>query len=108
MQRKHNVNFRVSDVELAEIRRIAERWGVPHSEVWRRLLTTVKVLYNSDLTLSDALKPDERTLKIMKFLEKIGDPPLYKVMKSIPELIRILDAKEIMRMVRRGKRAKKG
>lgn len=103
MQRRHNVNFRVSDAELAEIGRIAEHWGVPQSEVWRRLLTTVKVLYDSELTLSDALKPDKRTKKIMELLEKIGDPPLYEVMKPIPELIRILDAKEVMRMVKSDK-----
>lgn len=96
------MNFRVSDAEFAEIRRIAEHWGVPHSEVWRRLLATVKVIYDSDLTLCDALKPDKRTAKIASLLAKIGDPPLYEVMRPIPELIKILDAKEVMRMVGRG------
>ena len=103
MRRRHNENFRVSDAELAEVERIAKQWGTPRSEVWRRLLMTVKVIYDEELTLRDALQVNKKTFKLHKFLEK-GDIPLYEAIRPVPELIRILDAKEIMKTVGRSKR----
>lgn len=90
------MNFRVSEAELSEIKRISEQWGTPCSEVWRRLLTTVKVLYDSDLTLSDALAPSRWSFRLVKQINKLGDKPLHEVMRPIPELIKILDAKRVM------------
>jgi len=93
---KHNVNFKVGDEELREIERMAEEWDCSRSEVWRRLLYTIRVLYSSDLMLSDVLQVNDETKEIHKLLAQGHDMPLYEAMRPVPELDRILKAKAVM------------
>jgi len=107
MRLKRNVNFRISDSQYLEIERLAEQMGVSHSEVWRRLLLTVHVLYSPDLTLSDVLRSNEETEKIHELLAQGYDLPLHEALKSIPELVEIIKAKETLAALEREKPRKK-
>jgi len=100
---KHNVNFKVSDEELREIERLAEQMEVSRSEVWRRLLLTVRVLYSPDLTLADVLRNNEKTEEIHELLAQGHDLPLHEALRSIPELIEIIKAKETLKALEREK-----
>jgi len=99
MRLKRNVNFRVSEDEWKEIERMAKQWGCPHSEVWRRLLYTVRVIYSPDLMLSDVLQINDETIEIHRLLARGHDMPLHEAMRPIPELASILRAKETLRLV---------
>jgi len=103
MRLKKNVNFRVSDDQYSEIERLAEQMGVSRSEVWRRLLLTVRVLYSPDLTLADVLRNNEKTEKIHELLAQGYDLPLHEALRSIPELIEIIKAKETLEALEREK-----
>jgi len=103
MRLKRNVNFRISDDQYSEIERLAEQMGVSRSEVWRRLLLTVRVLYSPDLTLSDVLRNNEETEKIHELLARGHDLPLHEALRSIPELIEIIKAKETLEALEREK-----
>lgn len=102
--RRNILTVRLNDSELATVKGLANDLGVPVAEVWRRLLTTVRVLYDSDLELGDALRVSERTMHIHRLLKKEGDIPLYNAIKPIPELIKILEAKEMLKALERSKR----
>jgi len=104
MRLKRNVNFRVDENEWREIERMARQWGCPHSEVWRRLLYTVRVIYSPDLMLSDVLQVNDETIEIHKLLARGRDMPLHRAMRSIPELARILRAKETFDLIEKEKR----
>lgn len=106
MRLRHNENFRISDAERAEIERMAREWGVSRSSVWRKLLMTVKVLYDSDLMLSDALKIDDRTLEVHQLLAQGHDLPLHQAIRPIPNLIKILEAKSVMKTLELNRRRK--
>jgi hypothetical protein len=64
---------------------------------------TIRVIYDSDLTLSDALVLNSRTAKMHRLL-KDGDIPLYEAIRPIPDLIRVLEAKETIRALEKSKR----
>jgi hypothetical protein len=108
MRLRHNENFRVSDDEHREIARMAKEWGVPRSEVWRRLLLTVRVLYDSDLMLSDVLKIDDKTFEIHQLLAEGHDLPLHEAMRPVPQLADILRAKETLSSLARSKEGLRG
>jgi len=103
MRLKRNVNFRISDEQHSEIERLAEQMGVSRSEVWRRLLLTVRVLYSPDLTLADVLRNNEKTEKIHELLAQGHDLPLHEALRSIPELVKIIKAKETLKALEREK-----
>lgn len=103
MRLKHYENFRTSDAERKEIARMAGEWEVPRSEVWRRLLMTVRVLFDSDLMLSDVLKIDDKTFEIQQLLAKGHDLPLHQAMRPVPQLADILRAKETLSSLERSK-----
>lgn len=106
MARRRNIlTVRLDDSELATVKKLANDLEVPVAEVWRRLLTTVRVLYDSDLMLGDALRVSESTMGVHKLLEKDGDIPMYDAIKPIPELIRILEAKETIKVLEKSKRS---
>ena len=107
MARRNLLAIRVSDEELAHVRSMSKDWGVSQSEVWRRLLLTVRVLFSTELMLSDVLKINDRTFGIQQLLARGHDLPMHVAMRSIPELIRILEAKETMRSIEKTK-LKKG
>ncbi len=104
MRLRNNENFRVSDSERAEIERLAKEWGTPRSEVWRRLLMTVRVLYDSDLMLSDLVKINDSTFEIQQLLAQGHDLPLHQAMRPIPQLVDILRAKETLGSLERSKK----
>jgi len=103
MRLKRNVNFRISDEQHSEIERLAEQMGVSRSEVWRRLLLTVRVLYSPDLTLADVLRNNEKTEEIHELLAQGHDLPLHEALRSIPELVKIIKAKETLKALEREK-----
>lgn len=103
MHLRHNENFRISGAERAEIVRMAKQWSVPRSEVWRRLLMTVRVLFDSDLLLSDSLRIDDKTFEIQQLLARGHDLPLHEAMRPIPQLVDILRAKETLSSLERSK-----
>lgn len=103
---RHNIlTVRLNDSELAAVRKLAKDLGTPVAEVWRRLLTTVRVLYDSDLMLSDALRPGKQTAKIFRLLKRDGDIPVYEAIKPIPELLDLLKAKEMLRALEISKKS---
>lgn len=104
MRRRNILTVRLDDTELASVKKLANDLDVPVAEVWRRLLTTVRVLYDSDLELGDALKVSKATMGIHRLLKKDGDIPLHEAIKPIPELIRILEAKETIRALEGSKK----
>ncbi|NVM57020.1 MAG: hypothetical protein HWN51_02720 [Desulfobacterales bacterium] len=106
MARRRNIlTVRLDDSELVTVKKLANDLGVPVAEVWRRLLITVRVLYDSDLMLGDALRVSESTMGVHKLLKKDGDIPLYDAIKPIPELIRILEAKETIKVLEESKKS---
>lgn len=101
---RHNIlTVRLDDSELVAVKKLAADLEVPVAEVWRRLLFTVRVLYDSDLMLGDALRVSQRTMRVHRLLGKGGDIPLYEAIKPIPELIKILEAKDTIRVLERSK-----
>lgn len=99
MNLKYNVNFRISETEKRQIEQIAKDLGVTKSSVWRLLLATIRILY-SDLMLSDVLVVNKYTMKLHKLLQQGYDTPLSDAMRPIPELEKILKAKEIIRQIK--------
>lgn len=105
MARRNILTVRLNDSELASVKKLAGDLESPIAEVWRRLLLTVRVLYDSELMLSDALRPSKRTAKIFRLLKRDGDIPLYQAIKRIPELLDLLKAKEMLRALERSKKS---
>lgn len=93
-KRRVFVGFRITEDEREQVKRWSKDMGVTSTEVWRRLLLTIRVLYDSNMTLSDALRINKKTIKIYQLLSDEGDVPLYMAIKPIPEMIDILRVKE--------------
>lgn len=103
--RTRSVHFRITEREAREISDLSDKMEVSESEVWRRVLMTIRVIYDSDLSLLDALVLNNRTAKIHRLLKRSDDIPLYEAIKPIPELIKILEAKETIRALKASKRS---
>jgi len=92
LRRRNIETIRLSDAEREIIENFARELGVSRSEVWRRMLTHLWVLYQEDLTLDEALTNTDELAKVHEVL-KGTNIPLYKALKSVPELIEILRRK---------------
>jgi len=92
LRRRNVETIRLSDAEREIIENFARELGVSRSEVWRRMLTHLWVLYQEDLTLDEALTNTDELAKVHEVL-KGTNIPLYKALKSVPELIEILRRK---------------
>lgn len=92
MRRRNIETIRLSDAEREIIENFARELGVSRSEVWRRMLTHLWVLYQEDLTLDEALRNTDELAEVHEVL-KGTNIPLYKALKSVPELIEILRRK---------------
>lgn len=92
MRRKHIETIRLSDAEHEIIGNFAKELGISRSEVWRRMLTHLWVLYQEDLTLDEALKDTDELAGVHKVLKGVN-MPLYKALKSVPELIELMKRK---------------
>jgi len=91
MRRKHIMTVRVDDVEREVIESLAKDLGVSRSEVWRRLLVTVAVIYSESLSLKDALRDIKDLEGVHRVLKNEGvDIALSDALKSIPELGHLL------------------
>ena len=88
-KRKNVTTIRLNDDELEAVESLANRLGISQSELWRRLLITVKVLYDSKLKLRDALKEDEELKNIREILKR-SDLTLARALKPIPEILKKL------------------
>jgi antitoxin component of RelBE/YafQ-DinJ toxin-antitoxin module len=92
LRRKHVMTVRVDDVEKEIVESMASDLGVSVSEVWRRLLVTVAVLYSNNLLLSDALREIKELEGVHRVLKNGGvSITLSDALKSIPELGHILN-----------------
>jgi len=92
LKRTHVETIRLSDEEREVIETFAKELGVSRSEVWRRMLTHLWMLYQEDLSLDDALKDIDELAGVHKIL-KGTNMPLYKALKSVPELVELLRRK---------------
>jgi len=92
LRRRNIETIRLSDAEREIIENFARELGVSRSEVWRRMLTHLWVLYQEDLTLDEALRNTDELAEVHEVL-KGTNIPLYKALKSVPELIEILRRK---------------
>jgi len=94
MRRRHIMTVRVDDAEKEIIESMAADLGVSRSEVWRRLLVTVAVLYSDNLPFKDALRNMKELEGIHKVLEEQNVTlTLSDALKSVPELGHILNRK---------------
>jgi len=92
MRRKHTMTVRVDDVEREVIESLARDLGVSRSEVWRRLLVTVAVIYSENLPLKDALRDIKELEGVHRILKrKKINITLSDALKSIPELGHVLN-----------------
>ena len=89
LKRENITTIRLSDEELEAVNSLAKRMGISQSELWRRLLITVKVLYDGKLKLRDALKEDGELKGVHKILKR-SDLTLARALKPIPEILRKL------------------
>ena len=78
------MTIRVDKHDYDDITELAEALGISKSEVWRRLLATVRILYSDYITLREALSQD---------VEKVLDKPLSSALKSLPELAEVVKTK---------------
>jgi len=92
LNRRNIETIRLSDVEKEIIENFAKDLGVSRSEVWRRMLTHLWVLYQEDLTLDEALRDVDELSKVHEVLKGLNIP-LYKALKTVPELIEVLRKK---------------
>ena len=92
LRRKHVMTVRVDDVEKEVVESLANDLGVSVSEVWRRLLVTVAVLYSDNLLLRDALREIKELEGVHRVLKRDNvNIILSDALKSIPELGHVLD-----------------
>ena len=92
MRRRHVETIRLSDEEREIIENFARELDVSKSEVWRRMLAHLWILYQEELSLDDALKDTDELVRVHEVL-KGTNIPLYKALKSVPELVEILRRK---------------
>ncbi|MFQ6077434.1 MAG: ribbon-helix-helix protein, CopG family [Candidatus Bathyarchaeia archaeon] len=91
MRRRHTMTVRVDDTELEIIESMAKDLGVSRSEVWRRLLVTVAVLYSNNLPLKDSLRNVKELEGVHQVLKNQNvTMTLSDALKSIPELGHVL------------------
>lgn len=95
MRYKEYVGFRVSKEDREFVRAVAKRLGISESEMWRRLVVVFRIMYSDELNLSDIIKPSEKTMPILLYLDDIGDIPLPQALRPIPEIMKILELKKI-------------
>lgn len=94
LRRKHVETIRLSDAEYETIGNIAKDLGISRSEVWRKMLTHLWILYQDELSLNEALKDTKELTKVHEILKSANASlPLYKALKSVPELIEIMRRK---------------
>jgi len=94
--RRNRLVIKLTDEEMEETRELARRTGKPMSEVWRAFRDFSRIFY-SELTLSDALVINERTLPLIKFLaDRKLDMPLCECMRPFNQLVDILEAKRVL------------
>jgi hypothetical protein len=86
------MTIRVDDVEFEVLESMAKDLGVSKSEVWRRLLVTVAVLYSDNLLLRDALQNVRELEGVHRVLQEQNVTlSLSAALKSIPELGHVLN-----------------
>jgi hypothetical protein len=85
------MTIRVDDIEKEIIESLAKDLGVSVSEVWRRLLVTVTVLYSDNLLLKDALREIKELEGVHRVLKQENiNITLSDALKSLPELAHIV------------------
>jgi hypothetical protein len=93
MRRRHVETIRLSDEEREVVENFAKDLGISRSEVWRRMLTHLWILYQEELSLDEALKDTAELVRVHEVLRTGTNIPLYKALKSVPELVEILRRK---------------
>jgi len=93
--RRRIFTLKLTDEEYEETKELAKKLNMPMTEIWRTYRDFSKIFY-SEITLSDALMINEKTIPIIKILQKVGDPELHEVMRPFKELMEILRAKRVL------------
>lgn len=73
-RKKHTITFKVDEYEMMIVDELSKEFKEDRSEVVRRALWTIRILYDPALCLKDAL------------IEQDLDKPLCDVLKPLPEL----------------------
>jgi len=92
LRRRNIETIRLDDAEREVIQGFARELGVSRSEVWRRILVHMWILYQEDLSLKEALRESDELQPVHNILKGIN-MPLYKALKSVPELVEVLRRK---------------
>ena len=82
MVKNYIVTIRLDEQEYMMVTNLSKNLNTSKSEVFRRLLWTVRILFDPSLTAKDALT------SIVDNSESLGD-----ILKPLPELIRIIASK---------------
>ena len=95
-RRRNILTLRLTDAEMRELREISKSTGRSMTDVIRTYMDFSKVLF-SELTLTDALAINERTIPLIKFItEHDLDLPLHEAIRPFGELAKILEAKRVL------------
>jgi len=94
VRRRHIITIRLDDVEKEALESLRKDMGVSMSELWRRLLVTVKVLYADNLPLTKALREDTDELKKIHRILRKSNMTLSDALKPIPKLIAVVSERE--------------
>ena len=103
--KKQRMNIRVDQEDYDHIRAMAGDLGCSVSEVWRKLFTSVKVLYDGDLKLGDLLDPDKAGVlssdvrEMVRWFDEEAKLELQRLTRPVDELMKILEARRTLRAV---------
>ena len=84
-------SFRVTDAEYKLISKMCENSHMSRSDVWRSLLWTVTVVFDPDLKIGDAVRPE--VASSMRIRPNIARRHFSSMLKSLPELQKISNAR---------------
>lgn len=85
--------FRVTRSEYDLVSKMCDSSNMSRSDVWRSLLNTVAVMFDPDLKIGDAIRPD--VARSMRITRKTANKKFSTMLRSLTEIQHIEDRRFI-------------